>query len=84
MPNSDAAMAQLAIQLMDNAATRTEALTLASQAVALNASNAVGWMAVGYVNQRNRNLAAAKEAYKKCAAADGPKMYINECRRLAR
>lgn len=83
-PNSDDAMAELAIQLMENSSTREEALLLANRAVSINAKNAVAWMAVGYVNQLNKDTAAAKEAYRKCADAEGPKMYTNECRRLAR
>jgi hypothetical protein len=83
-PNGDDALAQLSIQLMEAKSTREEALALANRAVSINPQNAVGWMAVGYVNQLNKNMAAAKSAYKKCATGTGPKAYKIECRRLAR
>ena len=56
----------------------------AQQAININPDNAMAWLAIGYINQLQGNDTLAKQAYKKCAACSGPKMYVSECRRLAR
>jgi CheY-like chemotaxis protein len=83
-PKGDAAMAQLATMLADRSRTRDEAMEYAEQASIINPDNAMAWLAMGYINQLQGNEPAAKRAYKKCAACSGPKMYVSECRRLAR
>ncbi|MDD5306942.1 MAG: response regulator [Deltaproteobacteria bacterium] len=83
-PSGDEALATLASLLMDNAATRGEALDLATRATAVNPDNAMAWLVVGYVNQLNGRPADSAAAYHKCASCSGPKMYVVECRKLAR
>jgi tetratricopeptide (TPR) repeat protein len=80
----DDALAQLATILADRSKTRDEAMQYAEQASIINPDNAMAWLAMGYINQLQGNEAAAKRAYTKCAACSGPKMYVSECRRLAR
>ncbi len=83
-PKGDAALAQLATMLADRSKTRDKAMEYAEQASIINPDNAMAWLAMGYISQLQGNEAAAKRAYKKCAACSGPKMYVSECRRLAR
>jgi DNA-binding response OmpR family regulator len=83
-PSGDEALATLASLLMDKAASRAEALDLATRATTANPDNAMAWLVVGYVNQLNGKVADSNAAYKRCASCSGPKMYVGECRRLVR
>jgi CheY-like chemotaxis protein len=83
-PEGDKANALLATLLMEGKGTRDEALGYAKTAVATNPDNGMAWLAVGYVHQLNGDGSNSKAAYKKCAACSGPRMYVNECKRLAR
>ncbi len=80
----DEALAQLATMLADRSKTRAEAMQYAEQATSINPDNATAWLAVGYIHQLQGKEALSKKAYKRCAACSGPKMYVSECRRLAR
>ena len=81
-PRGDQALAELAMLLMERKKTRAEALDLATRATEINPDNGMAWLVVGYVNQLDGKRAAAKDAYRKCAGASGPKKYVFECKRL--
>ncbi|MCP4605490.1 MAG: hypothetical protein GY847_34050 [Proteobacteria bacterium] len=81
-PRGDDAAARLAIMLMESKDSRAEALELAEHAVEINPDNARAWLAIGYVNQLTYNTAKSRDAYKQCALANGPTMYVQECRAL--
>ena len=83
-PRGDEAYATLASMLMEKRDSRTQALQLARKAVEINPDNGMAWLVVGYVNYLEGDKEQSQEAYKKCADCSGPRMYVNECRRLAK
>ncbi len=81
-PKGDEAPARLAIELMESKNTRPEALELAKRAADLNSDNARAWLAIGYIHQLEKNRAASQDAYQRCAATSGPRLYVKECRTM--
>ncbi len=83
-PQGDVALAELAVIFMEGKKTREEALDYGLRAVAANPDNAQAWLAIGYIYQLNNNRAQSKDAYRKCAACSGPRMYVRDCKLMAR
>ncbi|MCP4605147.1 MAG: response regulator [Proteobacteria bacterium] len=83
-PEGDKALATLATLLMEKKTSRSEALDLAVRATEVNPDNGMAWLTIGYIKQLRGENKASKEAYRKCAACSGPKMYVRECKQLAR
>ncbi|MCP4677546.1 MAG: hypothetical protein GY854_18940 [Deltaproteobacteria bacterium] len=83
-PDGDKALATLATLLMEKKDTRAEALSFAKRATKVNPDNGMAWLAIGYVHQLQDEKVTSKEAFKKCAACSGPKIYTRECARLAK
>ena len=83
-PQGDVALAELAVIFMEGKKTREEALGYAQRAVEANPDNAQAWLAIGYIYQLENNRAQSKGAYRKCAACSGPRMYVRDCKLMAR
>jgi tetratricopeptide (TPR) repeat protein len=81
-PERDEAMARLSLMLMERRNARDEALTLAIRAAELNPGNAMAWLVIGYIHQMSGNARRAREAYVKCANAEGPKKFARDCKHL--
>ncbi len=80
--DGDEALARLSILLMDAKSTRSEALELAEHAAKINTQSGIAWLAIGYINQLNGNIARSTEGYRMCSESEGPTKYVNECRGL--
>ncbi len=83
-PQGDVALAELAVIFMESKKTREEALDYAQRAVEANPDNGQAWLAIGYVYQLDNKRAQSKEAYRKCAACSGPRMYVRDCKLMVR
>jgi tetratricopeptide (TPR) repeat protein len=83
-PLGHEALADLSLLLMDNGKTRAAALGYAERAVAVDPGDAKAWLVAGYIYQLENRNPESRAAYAKCAAAPGPKEFVNECKRMKR
>ena len=83
-PVGDEALAELSLLLMENGKTRAEALGYAQRAVEVQPDGAKAWLVIGYIHQLDNRNPESRAAYAKCAAASGPKDFVNECKRMMR
>ncbi len=83
-PDSDTAMIELALQLMESKQTRLEARLFTEKAARINPDNAAVWLAMGYLFQLDDKPDEARAAYRKCILSKGPIEYIRECKQINR
>lgn len=55
---------------------------LAEQAVAVDRTNALGWLVLGTARQLQRDLAGARAAYEACIRYGTNASYVRECRTM--
>lgn len=83
-PLGHEALAELALLMMENGKTRQQALGYAERAVEAEPDDAKAWLVIGYIHQLDNRKPESRQAYAKCAAASGPKEFVNECKRMNR